>query len=227
MSADLRIDFGFFEHRKTKKLIARCGLQGVWSLLKLWHRTAETRPKGQLTGMDETDIALDAEWPGDAADFCIALCDIRWLDKGDDGVYSLHDWREHQPWIFLSEERSAQARDAAIIMWNKKRLKSAKKAALKRTASAPLTEGNAPFLSFPYPSLLERDKNIVPPMIEWVTAYCAERKNGINPKAWMNHYEAKNWMIGKNKMVDWEAGVRTWEKDKDDDKQKPLGGLAY
>jgi hypothetical protein len=29
----------------------------------------------------------------------------------------------------------------------------------------------------------------------------------------MNHYEAKGWMIGKAKMKDWKAAVRTWEPD--------------
>jgi len=28
----------------------------------------------------------------------------------------------------------------------------------------------------------------------------------------MDHYTAKGWMIGSNKMKDWKAAVRTWEK---------------
>lgn len=27
----------------------------------------------------------------------------------------------------------------------------------------------------------------------------------------VDFYTAKNWMIGKNKMIDWRAAVRTWE----------------
>lgn len=54
-------------------------------------------------------------------------------------------------------------------------------------------------------------KRFFPPLIEEVRAYCEERKNGIDPKAWMNHYQSKGWMIGKNKMKDWKAAVRTWE----------------
>lgn len=51
-----------------------------------------------------------------------------------------------------------------------------------------------------------------PPTFAEVSAYCKERKNGIDPSKWMNHYSAKGWMVGKNKMVDWKAAVRTWEK---------------
>ena len=54
-----------------------------------------------------------------------------------------------------------------------------------------------------------------PPTLEEVTAYCQERKNNVNPQKFIDFYESKGWMIGKNKMKDWKASVRTWEnKDK-------------
>ncbi len=28
---------------------------------------------------------------------------------------------------------------------------------------------------------------------------------------WLNHYEANGWMVGKVKMKDWKASVRTWK----------------
>src|SRR3990167_6783972 len=54
--------------------------------------------------------------------------------------------------------------------------------------------------------------NNIPPTIENVIAYCQERKNIVDPHKWHNHYQAKGWFIGKNKMKDWRAAVRTWEK---------------
>jgi hypothetical protein len=42
--------------------------------------------------------------------------------------------------------------------------------------------------------------------------YCSERKNGIDAQAFIDFYAAKGWMIGKNKMKDWKAAVRTWEQ---------------
>ncbi len=55
-------------------------------------------------------------------------------------------------------------------------------------------------------------KNIfIPPTLEEVAAYCQERNNGVDPQKWYDFYSAKGWMIGKNKMMDWRAAVRTWE----------------
>lgn len=45
-----------------------------------------------------------------------------------------------------------------------------------------------------------------------VAEYCTERKNNVNAEHFINFYASKGWMIGKNKMKDWRAAVRTWEK---------------
>lgn len=65
----------------------------------------------------------------------------------------------------------------------------------------------------------EREKkdsrNFVPPTLSEVKAYCQERVRegnpAINPEQFLDFYEAKGWMIGKNKVKDWKACVRTWE----------------
>lgn len=57
----------------------------------------------------------------------------------------------------------------------------------------------------------EKRKRFVPPTVDEVRAYCEERKNGIDPQRFVDFYQSKNWMVGKNKMTDWKASVRTWE----------------
>lgn len=57
----------------------------------------------------------------------------------------------------------------------------------------------------------------VPPSVEDVRAYCLERCNGINPEQFVDFYSSKGWMIGKNKMKDWRAAVRTWERSRSAD----------
>lgn len=59
--------------------------------------------------------------------------------------------------------------------------------------------------------IVKERRGFIKPTIEQVRAYCVERKNSVNPEKWMNHYEANGWMVGKNKMSDWKASVRTWE----------------
>ena len=53
-----------------------------------------------------------------------------------------------------------------------------------------------------------------PPTIEEVRAYCSERKNGVDPQRFIDHYTANGWKVGKNSMKDWKAAVRTWEREK-------------
>ena len=58
----------------------------------------------------------------------------------------------------------------------------------------------------------EKRKIFTPPTAADVAAYCAERNNGIDADAFVNFYASKGWMIGKNRMKDWKAAVRTWEQ---------------
>ena len=53
------------------------------------------------------------------------------------------------------------------------------------------------------------------PSIEEIKTYCEERNNGVNPEKFYNFYESKDWYVGKNKMKDWKASVRTWERNED------------
>lgn len=52
----------------------------------------------------------------------------------------------------------------------------------------------------------------VPPMKEEVAEYCKQRKNRVDPEAWYDHYSSNGWMVGRTKMKDWKAAVRTWER---------------
>ena len=61
-----------------------------------------------------------------------------------------------------------------------------------------------------------------PPTLEEVTKYIQERNNGVNADKWFNFYTAKGWMVGRNKMKDWKAAVRTWERD---DKKEDMSVL--
>ena len=52
------------------------------------------------------------------------------------------------------------------------------------------------------------------PSVEEIKQYCLERNNGIDAEQFFDFYESKNWFVGKNKMKNWQAAVRTWEKRK-------------
>lgn len=51
------------------------------------------------------------------------------------------------------------------------------------------------------------------PTVDEVRAYCIERGNGVDPEKFIDFYEMKDWMVGKNKMKNWKAAVRNWERN--------------
>lgn len=58
-----------------------------------------------------------------------------------------------------------------------------------------------------------RATRFTPPTVDDVRAYCEERANNVDPDRFVDFYSAKGWMVGKNKMKDWKAAVRNWERD--------------
>lgn len=50
------------------------------------------------------------------------------------------------------------------------------------------------------------------PTLDEVQAYCQERVNHVNAAQFIDYYESKGWMVGRNPMKDWKACVRTWER---------------
>lgn len=70
-------------------------------------------------------------------------------------------------------------------------------------------------------ALLEESKEVhtrkravfVKPTLDEVVAYCRERRNNVDPVAWMAYYESNGWRVGKTGMKNWRAAVITWEKN--------------
>ena len=57
-----------------------------------------------------------------------------------------------------------------------------------------------------------KSKRFTPPTLDEVQSYCEERNNNINAQRFIDFYSCKGWMVGKNKMTDWKAAIRTWEQ---------------
>ena len=110
---DIRLDVDLFNHPKTKKLKRQLGLEGVFSLIKLWMWAAKNRPEGKLINLDIEDIEIAAEWEGKPGTFHATLVTLRWLDViNQDGneIYALHDWLDHNTWVADSVNRGDRAR---------------------------------------------------------------------------------------------------------------------
>lgn len=71
-----------------------------------------------------------------------------------------------------------------------------------------------------------QEKKFAPPSVEEIRAYCLQRQNAVDAETFFNFYQSKGWMVGKNKMKDWQAAVRTWEKNQKERQNEPMNQLA-
>ena len=54
--------------------------------------------------------------------------------------------------------------------------------------------------------------NFIKPTIEEINQYCIEKCYNIDAEKFYNFYEAKGWMIGKNKMKNWKSALTVWNR---------------
>ena len=69
-------------------------------------------------------------------------------------------------------------------------------------------------------SNVARARRFIPPTVEEVAAYVAEKGYDVDPQHFVDFYTSKGWMVGSNKMKDWKAAVRTWVRN-DSKSSKP------
>jgi uncharacterized protein YdaU (DUF1376 family) len=121
----------------------------------------------------------------------------------------------------LDAERLKQA------AWREKSIAGGKKSAAQRVAPEHTDEGCLPngsnqrstLQSSSSSSLGEVSPNnpstrFLPPTPEAVTEYSRSIAYPLDGQAWCDSYAAKGWMIGKNRMKDWQATVRNWKTNK-------------
>ena len=184
---DFRITSTFFEHMKTLKLMRKFDANGALSLLRLWAYAAENRPKGLLTGMNTEDIEAVSHWDGDAGDFVRCLVDIGVLDQSGDGVFSLHNWEDRNPWAFHAADRSEAAKHAANARWAKQNNADSMRGALRKRAgsTADEYEEQCPFPT-PTPTPKPIAQNCARFDAFWAQ-YPKKRSKGAAQKAWNRH----------------------------------------
>lgn len=79
-------------------------------------------------------------------------------------------------------------------------------------ANVPVIQSESESYSESYSEEAHASKRFSEPTVEEVSAYCRERGNNIDPQRFVDYYTSNGWMVGRNKMKDWKAAVRTWEK---------------
>ena len=133
------------------------------------------------------------------------------------GVVVITDWRRNnwldkrrvKPTIYTDEKSSITFNE---LTEKYECLADAKQMLREYRREENSIEENSIVESSNTPKVNQRFKK---PSIEEIKTYCEERNNGVNPEKFYNFYESKDWYVGKNKMKDWKASVRTWERSED------------
>lgn len=59
----------------------------------------------------------------------------------------------------------------------------------------------------------KKNSTFSPPSVDEVKAYASEKGYSIDAERFCDFYRSKGWMVGKNKMKDWRAAVRNWNRN--------------
>lgn len=140
------------------------------------------------------------------------------------GTITIPKWGKHQQ-LEKSEEIKEQTRERVRKYRERQKLLSESNV----TGNVTVTKCNGTELELETELESEHKSNrFVPPTVEEVESYCSERSNNVDPQSFIDFYDSKGWMIGKNKMKDWKAAVRTWEKrEAEKPKKKTVTAAEY
>ena len=174
-----------------------CSTKGIWIdlLCYMW----EARDRGEVEGTEPLFIKLTGASPLEFKLFydeakLYGFCDIV---TGSNGSITIVNRR-------MSREEKAKKSNR---MRQQKHRDNAK---VTPTCNKEITPPSS--TASPSASPSTKIKRFVPPTILQIKDYCIERKNKVDAEKFFDFYESKGWMIGKNKMKNWKAALRTWEK---------------
>lgn len=188
-------DYDAMQDEKIKRMLRKHGMIGYgvfWAIIEMLYINAN---------------ALRTDYEGIAFDFRVdtsvvksVICDFG-LFVVTDGEFKSQsvDRRLNE-----RKEKSIKARESANYRWsNANGLRTdcggnAIKENKKKEIKEEINTGKA--IAF------------IPPSVGDIQSYCKERNNTVDAAYFFDFYSSKGWMVGKNKMKDWQAAVRTWER---------------
>ncbi len=109
---DLNLSLSYFNHRKTKRLVAALGRDADVLPLRLWAYVGDAHPEdGKLIGYAAAEIESYMGWRGEVGRAVAAFVSLGWLDAIEGG-YEVHDWLRHQGHLIAYSRRGKLAAKA-------------------------------------------------------------------------------------------------------------------
>ena len=114
--ASLNLDFDYFDHPKTKRLVGLLGRGSEVLPLKLWCYCGKFHPRdGRLTGYAIQEIESLVGWWGKSGRFVDAMLTVGFLHQEENG-YVVHEWKDHEGHLISYIVR---AKKAAKARWDR------------------------------------------------------------------------------------------------------------
>ncbi len=63
-------------------------------------------------------------------------------------------------------------------------------------------------------------KKFIKPTLEELKEYCTESSLSVDCQYFYDYYESNGWLVGKNKMKDWKATLRNWNRRNKEEKKE-------
>lgn len=205
----LKFRSDFFDSKRIKKLRNMAGGDTyVIIYLKMQLKALKTGGVLEYTGIESEfadELALDIdERPDDVRVTLLFLLQYGLCECSDNVHYFLPWVQENTGSETASAQRVREYRERQALQCNTSVTE------VKRICNVEIEK------EIEKESDKDNRRRFTPPSVEEVRAYCQERKNNVDPQTFVDFYESKGWLIGKTKMKDWKAAIRTWEKNRVD-----------
>lgn len=133
--AYLNLDFDYFDHPKTVRLVAILGIGADTLPLRLWGYCGKYHAKdGVMEGYTATEIEALIKWTGPAGAAVDAMLKIGFMGQRGD-TYFVHDWKDHQGHIHALKVRNKKV---ALKRWANEAKKWSKMSSTVDTSGTPV-----------------------------------------------------------------------------------------
>ena len=215
----IKLDIDIFNHRKIRQI--ECLPDGdsiivVW--VKLMCLAGNVNDSGFVYFTKEipyTDQMLAAQFNRPLTTVQLALKTFEQFGMIEvvDNMLRISNWEKYQNIEGMEKIREQNRLRQAKFKANRKLL------AGNVTDNVMVTQGNATdkeedkeIESKDAPAALPSPKRKVfqKPSLEDIKAYCKEAGYSVDAQRFLDYYDSNGWMVGRNKMKDWKATVRSW-----------------
>ena len=187
-------DYDAMQDEKIKRMLRKHGMIGYgvfWAIIEMLYINANA------LRTDYEGIAYDFRTNSDIVESVICDFDLFIIKNNEFGSLSVERRLNER------NEKSRKAKESANYRWsNANALRTdCKGIALKEKKGDEINK-----------EIYTKATAFIPPTVGDIQSYCKERNNTVDAAYFFDFYSSKGWMVGKNKMKDWQAAVRTWER---------------